>query len=222
MSEQPYKANKQVNQVVRPLVASAPAQKTETVAIPAGAQGTYRDFQLKYRPILDSTYSDFGGKGDTSVVLSSNTAFTTEVPYGKPDADMAEGEYYINYVTGKGRGRKADASTSMVASYYVLGEADDDSASTATRTTVTPATSSALLIAANPNRKGLKIVHTATDPSQNNWFSTVNPATSSNFFTRLIGSGELSLYDKDEWPYTGEWRIISDVASGTMQVIELT
>lgn len=92
---------------------------------------------------------------------------------------------------------------------------------TRTRTTVTPSLASQALIAANTARKGLRVVVTSVDPSQKIWFSRAGTATSANFDTLQQGSGEVVLFDA-EWPDTGAWTVISDVASGTLQVIELT
>ena len=96
------------------------------------------------------------------------------------------------------------------------------SGATPTRTTVTPSLASQTLIASNTSRKGLMVVSTAVDPTQQIWISTAATATSANFFTKLVGSAVVDLYDAAEWPYSGAWTIISDVASGTLQVIELT
>lgn len=96
------------------------------------------------------------------------------------------------------------------------------SGATSSRTTVTPSLSSQALIAANSSRKGLRITHTAVDPAQNLWVAAAATATSAIFFTRLVGSGEVNLFDGVEWPYSGQWSVISDVASGTIQVYELT
>jgi len=96
------------------------------------------------------------------------------------------------------------------------------SGATATRTTVTPSLASQSLIAASTSRKGLRVVSTAVDPTQQIWISTAATATSTNFFTKLVGSGEVDLYSATDWPYNGAWTVISDVASGTLQVIQLT
>lgn len=93
---------------------------------------------------------------------------------------------------------------------------------TATRTTVTPSLSSQTLIAANTARLGLKIVLTSVDPAQNIWIKCGASATSSNFITQRQGSGEITLFDSKDFPYTGLYSVISDAASGTIQVIELT
>lgn len=108
-----------VNALIRnvSVVALAAPNLPETITIPAGAAGTLKNFSLKVHSIANAAGTDVGGAGDTSIVLTSNTAFTTEVA-PKDDADLANGEYYINYLTGKGRGRKADTSTSMTATTY--------------------------------------------------------------------------------------------------------
>lgn len=92
---------------------------TETVTIPAGNAGVVVDFYVARKPIIDSNGYWIGGFGDTSLVLTS-TAFNTEVKPSTEDADMANGEYWINYVTGRGRGKKADNSVSMSADYLVF------------------------------------------------------------------------------------------------------
>ena len=92
---------------------------SETVAIPAGAAGVVVDFYISKRPILDSKNSYVGGKGDTSLALTS-TAFTSEVSSNKEDSELANGDFWIDYVTGRGRGKKADSSTTMTATYRVL------------------------------------------------------------------------------------------------------
>lgn len=91
----------------------------ETVSIPAGVAGTVVDFYLEKKPVGDSHGCYLGGDGDTSVVLTSTT-FTNEVAYGTPDADMANGDYYIDYAIGKCRGKKADNLTSMTADYTIF------------------------------------------------------------------------------------------------------
>jgi len=97
-------------------------------------------------------------------------------------------------------------------------------AGSATRTTVTPALTSATLIAANGQRKGLRIVFdcVVTDVTQKIW---LRPSTSAASITEYAlkqqGSGELELFSADTFPYTGAWTIISDVAGGTIQVFEV-
>lgn len=107
-------------QIYLPIQNMSPLQvAAETVAIPAGAAGTMVNFYIEKKPILDSHNCFVGGFGDTSLALTS-TAFTTEVSPTTEDTDMANGEYWIDYITGKGRGKKADNSVSMTADYYVF------------------------------------------------------------------------------------------------------
>lgn len=92
---------------------------SETVSIPAGAAGTVQEFQLSQFPIRDANGGGLTGDGDSSLSLTS-TAFTNEVPFGREDADLNNGDFWVNPITGQGRGKKADTSTSMTASYTVL------------------------------------------------------------------------------------------------------
>lgn len=91
---------------------------------------------------------------------------------------------------------------------------------TSTRTTITPSLSSQTLIASNTGRKGLRVIHTPVDPTQICWIST-GTASSTSFFTKQKGAWEIELFDA-AYPYTGAYTLISDVASGTTQVFELT
>lgn len=91
----------------------------ETIAIPAGVAGTVVDFYFAIKPIGDENGSYIGGNGDTSVALTS-TAFTNEVAQKTSDSDMSNGDYWIDYTTGKGRGKKDDNSVSMTADYLIF------------------------------------------------------------------------------------------------------
>lgn len=99
---------------------------------------------------------------------------------------------------------------------YVAGSS---TGSTWTRTTVTPSVSSQALIAANTNRKGLRIVFTPVTMGNTLYFS---PGTSSptSYFDSLNGVGVLELWDVNN-PYTGAWTVYGSVADGTIQVWEL-
>lgn len=110
--------NAEIQRQVRNLPVSSDAVTSEAVSIAAGAAGTLKTCQLVFRPVLDATGTDVGGAGDTSLVLTSTT-FTTEVA-AKDDADLANGEYWVDYNLGKIRGRKADTATSMTADYSTL------------------------------------------------------------------------------------------------------
>ncbi len=94
------------------------AVTAETITIPAGAAGSVVNFYFLKKPIADSGKSFVGGKGDTSIALTSTT-FTTEVSE-KPDSELANGEYYIDYISGKGRGKKANGGISMTANYSIF------------------------------------------------------------------------------------------------------
>lgn len=87
---------------------------TLTITIPAGAAGSVVDFDIPVRPIASNTGADIGGVGNTSVVLGSSSTFDTLVN-PKEDALLANGEYYINHLTGEGRGKKKDSGTSVSA-----------------------------------------------------------------------------------------------------------
>lgn len=108
-------------------VSSKKVAVTETIAIPAGAAGVVVDFDVTTRPIASLSGADLGGVGNTSFVLTS-TAFTTLVN-PKEDTALANGEYYLDHLTGKGRGKKADTSTSATAAFgvYALQTISQDS-----------------------------------------------------------------------------------------------
>lgn len=113
-------------------VSSKKVAVTETIAIPAGAAGVCVDFDVTTRPIASLSGADLGGVGNTSFVLTS-TAFTTLVNF-KEDTALANGEYYLDHLTGKGRGKKADSSTSGTAAFSVFAlqtmsnDSDDETA----------------------------------------------------------------------------------------------
>lgn len=89
----------------------------ETVTIPAGAAGVVVNFQLAHGAIANAGLSDLGGFGDSSLSGYAAT-FTTEVAYGTPDTELTNGQFYLDYLTGKGRGKKADTATSMASIAY--------------------------------------------------------------------------------------------------------
>ena len=105
-------------QLVIPITGLTPHQTaSESVAVPAGVAGTMVDFYITRKPILDSNNSWIGGNGDSSLALTSTT-FDNEVSSSTADADMSNGDYWVNYITGRGRGKKKDTATSMTADYY--------------------------------------------------------------------------------------------------------
>lgn len=91
----------------------------ESVTVPAGAVGAVVNFYILKHPIANSSKSYVGGLGDTTLVLTS-TAFTREVGFNTPDASLANGDYWVDYLTGACRGRKADSSTSQTAAYSIF------------------------------------------------------------------------------------------------------
>lgn len=117
MSSEQYK--KRADKLTIPMVSTIPETVTaESVTVPAGAAGVIVNFFLARKPIFDSHNCYVGGFGDTSVVLTS-TAFDTEVSSETKDADLTQGDYWVDYVTGKCRGMKADGSVSLTATYAV-------------------------------------------------------------------------------------------------------
>ena len=92
---------------------------SEAVTIPAGAVGSVVNFYILQKPITDSTFSYVGGKGDTSISVTANTIFTEEVSY-KEDENLENGQYWIDYITGKGRGKKASTATTITVDYSVF------------------------------------------------------------------------------------------------------
>lgn len=117
----------------------------EAVTIPSGAAGSVVNFQLANFPIQNTAGGFVGGDGDSSISLTA-TAFTNEVAENTADAELSNGDFYCNYLTGECRGKKADTSTSMTAAYKVsmqkvsLGTSVDsgsDSISTRPKTVTT-------------------------------------------------------------------------------------
>lgn len=92
---------------------------SDVVSVPAGAVGTIKDFTLKSHPIANNLGSDVGGEGDTSIAITAGDVFVTEVGF-KEDADLAAGEFYVDHLTGKGRGKKATTNTTMTFTYNVF------------------------------------------------------------------------------------------------------
>lgn len=92
---------------------------SQVVSIPAGAAGTLKDFSISEHGITNAGGTDLGGAGDTSLAITVGDAFDTEVGK-KDDADLANGEFYLDYLTGKGRGRKATTGTSLTFTYKVF------------------------------------------------------------------------------------------------------
>lgn len=90
---------------------------TEAVSVAAGAAGTLVSVYLERKPILDANGGFIGGNGDSSLAFSA--CLTVEVAK-KADADLANGEYWVDYLIGKVRGRKGNTATSITANYKIL------------------------------------------------------------------------------------------------------
>lgn len=88
---------------------------SEAISIPAGAAGAVVNFKFTYAPIADSNGVDLSSKSDTSIALTS-TAFINQVE-PKNDAELANGDWFVDPLTGEARGKKADTSTSGTANY---------------------------------------------------------------------------------------------------------
>lgn len=88
----------------------------EAVTIPAGGAGTFQNFGFAQGPIANAAGNEVAGYGDTSLVLTS-TAFTREVAANTEDSALANGDFWVDYVTGQARGKKADTSTTATAVY---------------------------------------------------------------------------------------------------------
>lgn len=96
------------------------AVSAEAVTVPAGAAGIVVVAQLANFPVRNAAGNDVGGFGDTSLALTGGSVpFTTEVYYGKPDAELANGEYWIDYIRGSIRGKKTTTATSATAAYKI-------------------------------------------------------------------------------------------------------
>ncbi|MEE8151271.1 MAG: hypothetical protein V3T43_06105 [Nitrosomonadaceae bacterium] len=89
----------------------------EDITIPAGAAATVKTAQIANFPVRSANGGSPGGFGDSSFSMTS-AAFTTEVLFGKKDVDLANGEFYINYLTGEIRGKKATTGTTATSVSY--------------------------------------------------------------------------------------------------------
>lgn len=107
--------------VVTPIGITAVDITGETVVIAPGIAGTVVEFYIEQKPLVDSNGAFIGGLGDTSLVLTSTT-FDNEVNFNTPDDSLENGDYYIDYITGKGRGKKKDAGVSMTVDYKVFSQ----------------------------------------------------------------------------------------------------
>ena len=107
-----------VETLFRRVSSAAKAVTGEAVTIPAGIAGTYKDFNLVKAPITNVAGNDIASNNDTSLVLTS-TAFDNEVMPCE-DSELVNGDFWVDYLTGKSRGKKKDTSTSATASYSIF------------------------------------------------------------------------------------------------------
>jgi hypothetical protein len=95
----------------------------ETITLSAGAAGTTGVTNTASGPILDSSKTRVGDAGDTSFAFVAGTVLTTEVAYNYDQNDatqlaaMSNGEFAIDYHTGRMRYKKATTATSDTANY---------------------------------------------------------------------------------------------------------
>lgn len=88
----------------------------ETVTVPAGAVDAIVEAPIRKSPVLNATYTDSAVYGNTSFSFTTGV-FTTEV-LPKEDADLARGEFWVDYMNGVIRGKKATTGTTFAIAYY--------------------------------------------------------------------------------------------------------
>jgi len=99
------------------------AISAESVSFSAGAAGTTGVVALDKAPVMDATGALVGSSADTSLAWVTGTILTTEVAYLKQTSDtvqlaaLSNGEYAIDYPTGKIRYCKATAGTTDTTNY---------------------------------------------------------------------------------------------------------
>lgn len=95
----------------------------ETITLIAGAAGTNSVTSTDKAPIYDSDGTHVGDLGNTSFAFVTGTILTTEVAYRDDLTDaeqyalMSNGDFAIDYDTGKIRYQKATSATSDTANY---------------------------------------------------------------------------------------------------------
>jgi len=124
MTDQTPPLDTDPNNFKRGIQAMSVEPMEETIAIPVGAAGSLVSFSIEPFPIASDGGGGIAKYGDTSLSFSSSI-FTEEVQFGTPDSSLTEGQYYINYLTGKGRGRKASTATSIDMAWNVLQIRED-------------------------------------------------------------------------------------------------
>jgi len=107
------------------------AAATETVTTAAGAAGTTGTTKVNFAPVFNSTGTDVGDTSSTSFSWVTGTMLTTEVAFDPVVDDttqlaaLANGEYAINYDTGKILYKKATAATSDTCNYTIRKQVVD-------------------------------------------------------------------------------------------------
>lgn len=97
----------------------------ESVAIAAGAAGTTGVTKTKFAPIVNSDYTRIGSKDSTSFAWVTGTCLTTQVAYriDQTDAEqlaaLSQGQYAIDYDTGRIRYCKKTTATSDTCNYSI-------------------------------------------------------------------------------------------------------
>lgn len=95
----------------------------ESVSVTAGAQGVTGIVSLDKAPVMDSTGALVGDSTDTSFAWITGTVLTTEVIYNHEQTDtvqlaaLANGEFALDYATGKIRYKKDTAAVSDTCNY---------------------------------------------------------------------------------------------------------
>jgi len=118
--------NRRQSAVMTNDVTQATAIKTvtgETTTIGAGAAGTTGTLMLDYAPVSDANGENVGSVDSTSFAFVTGTILDNEVEYDYETTDavqltaMSNGDYAINYVTGKILYKKKTADTAETANY---------------------------------------------------------------------------------------------------------
>lgn len=97
--------------------------ENETVVFAVGDAGTTGVAALESSPIMDSTGALIGNKDSSSFSWISNAILTTEVAWNYEQTDIIQlaalnnGEFAIDYLTGKLRYKKATAGVTDVCDY---------------------------------------------------------------------------------------------------------
>ncbi len=111
--------SKDKEQYIKNQSVAAVAVYPAAITIPAGGAGVVVNFSLPKHPISNAGGTDVGTGSDTSLEITAGDVFTTQVPF-KYDAELANGEYYVDHLTGMGRGKKATSNVTMTWSYKIF------------------------------------------------------------------------------------------------------